>query len=240
MTLSGHAAGIVQNALLLDDLRAHAHALDLLTQRLQRTQEDERSRLSADIHDEPLQTAMQLQRQLAAAGGNVGSAAHLALSQTVIDQLRAVCRRIRPAALEDLGLLAALDTLTQDQSTRSGVPIRLVVDATFDDTMLSPASETVLYRAAQEAITNSVRHARPRSITVHVRQYDTCVELSVEDDGIGFEAPSSFDQLVEQGHFGLAGLEQRVRREGGGLEVTSQPSHGTMMRVTLPLEEETL
>jgi two-component system sensor histidine kinase ComP len=237
-TISGQIAAVVQNARLLADLRSKVRELDTLTQRLQRSQEEERARLSADIHDEPLQTALHLQRQLAVSAQQDSiTSEHIELSQLVINQLRAVCTTMRPAALDDLGLLAALDVLVQEQSTRSGVPIQLDTDAEMADRVLPPATEVVLYRAAQEALTNSLRHAQPRSIHIHLRQQSDAVQLVVEDDGQGFVVPDRFDELVQEGHLGLAGLYERLRQIGGYLDVTSTPGRGTVVQVDVPLEE---
>ena len=98
-TLSGQLAAIVQNGQLADDLRMKVRALDALNERLQRTQEEERARLAADLHDEPLQTALHLQRRLVAANGHNGNgtaADYVALSQVLTEQLRSICTTMRP------------------------------------------------------------------------------------------------------------------------------------------------
>jgi len=173
-TLSGHLAAIVRNIQLVADLRAtiadlHAQrrAVELLNARLERTREEERARLAADLHDEPLQTALDIQRRLAAAHAQFPAAAvYGARLRTLIDQLRALCIRMRPAALDQLGLHAALDMLAMDVSERGDVLIGLSPSTELDGAILSPAAELVLYRAAQEALTNSVRHGRAREITI--------------------------------------------------------------------------
>jgi len=236
-TLSGHVAGIVQNAQLVAALQIQVHELDVLNDRLQHAQEAERTRLSADIHDEPLQTAMSLQRQLASVPGDGRALAPLiALNQLLITQLRSVCIQMRPAALDDLGLFAALDQLIQEQSERAKLPIRLEVDPALIDYELSSSHTTVLYRAAQEALTNSLRHARPRSIDVCVHQHGHAVQLRVTDDGAGFIVPPHFKQLVAEGHLGLTGLRERAHHSGGSLHVTSTPGQGTTVEVELPLQ----
>jgi signal transduction histidine kinase len=236
-TLSGHVAGIVQNAQLVTALQIQVHELDALNDRLQHAQEAERARLSADIHDEPLQTAISLQLQLASVPGDGRALAPLiALNQLLIKQLCSVCIQMRPAALDDLGLFAALDQLIQEQSERAKLPIRLEIDPMLIDYELSPTHTTVLYRAAQEALTNSLRHARPRSIVVCLLQHEHAVQLRVTDDGCGFAVPPRFKQLVAEGHLGLTGLRERVHHNGGSLQVTSSPGQGTTVEVEFPLQ----
>jgi len=242
-TLSGHLAAIVRNAQLVDDLRAKVRALeaqratlDTLNERLQGAREEERTSLAADIHDEPLQTALHLQRQLAVvAERDPALRPYVALGQTVVDQLRAVCTAMRPAALDDLGLAAALDMLAIEQSERGDVPIRLETDAALSDEMLAPEAAVVLYRAAQEAITNCLRHARPRTIWMSLVCYGDTVRLRVADDGVGFAVPDNWAPLAAEGHLGLAGLRARARQAGGQVTVSSDPDRGTVVQVELPL-----
>lgn len=242
-TLSGHLAAIVRNAQLVDDLRAKVRALeaqratlDTLNERLQGAREEERTSLAADIHDEPLQTALHLQRQLAVvAERDPVLRPYVALGQIVVDQLRAVCTAMRPAALDDLGLAAALDMLALEQSERGGVPIRLETDAALSDAMLAPEAAVVLYRAAQEAITNCLRHARPRTIWMSLMCYGDTVRLRVADDGVGFAVPDNWAPLAAEGHLGLAGLRARARQAGGQVTVSSERGRGTVVQVELPL-----
>ncbi len=132
-TLSGHLAAIVRNIQLvadlratIADLRAQRRAVEALNGRLERTREEERARLAADLHDEPLQTALDIQRRLAAAQAQLpAAAAYGARLQTLIDQLRALCVRMRPAALDQLGLHAALDLLAMDVGERSDILVGL-------------------------------------------------------------------------------------------------------------------
>lgn len=241
-TLSGHLAAIVHNVSLTDDLHEkidmleqQRSMLDTLNVRLQNAHEEERMRLVADIHDEPLQTALHLQRQLANEGErDPRLMQHAALSQVVIDQLRSVCTAMRPSILDDLGLQAALDLLTFELGERAGAPIALNADTA--DLTLAPAAELVLYRAAQEALNNCLRHAHARTIEVTLERGDDMVELRVTDDGDGFTVPDTLSPLVTEGHLGLAGLQERVQQAGGSLKVSSSIGEGTVVCVCLPLE----
>ncbi len=238
-TLGGHLAAVVRNEQLVADLcgqvgvlRAQKAALDALNERLHRAQEEERARIAADIHDEPLQTAQHLQRQLTADGRrDAPTGCHVALADTLIAQLRAVCAKVRPAALDELGLAAALETLTLDLGTHVGVQIVLDADPELTELAIAPDVELVLYRAAQEAVNNVLRHARPHHLRVTLQRHGDTVRLRVADDGVGFVAPAHLDGLVAAGHVGLAGLRQRVQRAGGHVSIETAPAQGTVVQV---------
>jgi len=244
-TLSGRLAALVRNAHLVGALRAQVGlleaqkaTLDMLNERLQRAHEEERIHLVADIHDESLQTAIHLRRQLAADERTV-TAQHLALSQALVNQLHALCTAVRPPALDELGLAGAIEVLALDLTERAGpdadVSIRLDIDARFAGAPLPSGADIVLYRAAQEGLNNSLRHARPRVIDLTLRRHADVVRLSVVDDGMGFAAPTQMDDLTAAGHLGLVGLQHRVQRIGGRLRVTSTPGQGTVVQVELPV-----
>ncbi len=240
-TLSGHLAALLRNAQLADDLRLKVRTLDALNDRLELAHEEERVRLAADLHDEPLQTALYLDRQLHSMNGRLsGDNAPSSLSRALADQLRAICTGMRPAALDDLGLYAALDMLVADRRLRGGIPIALDADTQLMPGAISPAIELMLYRAAQEALNNALRHAGSRSIRVSLSVCRDWVQLEVMDDGIGFAVPDRLDRLALDGHLGLAGLQQRVERAGGRLIVISAPDQGTAVRVEAPLEKAQL
>lgn len=240
-TLSGQLAALVRNGQLVDELRgqvdllqAQKATLDTLNERLQHAQEEERARLAADLHDEALQTALHLRRRLIADGrGRETTDGHVAVAEAVIDQLRLVCTTVRPPALDELGLAAALETLALDLGTDLTVPILFDADPALADLALAPAVELVLYRAAQEALNNALRHARPSMIRMSLRCEDGAIQLFVCDDGDGFVASERLDKLAAKGHLGLFGLQRRVGHAGGRLSVTSEPGQGTVVRVAI-------
>lgn len=241
-TLSGHLAAIVHNAQLTGDLRQKVSllaeqgaALNALNERLQRAHEEERARLAADLHDEPLQTALSLQRHLAdLTARHVVSEAPSDLAHALVTQLRAICLSMRPTALDDLGLLAALDQLAREQGNRAQVPVVLDADPAIAELDLSPATELALYRAAQEAISNCLRHAQAGRVLVTLRRDADGVCLSIRDDGIGFDPPARCHDLVAAGHLGLAGLHERIQHAGGRVLITSAPRQGTSVQIHLP------
>jgi signal transduction histidine kinase len=236
-TLSVQIAALIRNTQLVEDLRMKVNTLDALNERLLHVHEDERAKMAADIHDEPLQTAIHLQRLLATtANRDAQIRPIIPLSQTLIDQLRNVCMAMRPVALDDLGLIAALDALAQEQSDRLGVPIFLDIDVAMTDLVLTSTIELVLYRAAQEAVNNSLRHAHPQTVHITFWQQDGFVQLLITDDGQGFSVPVHLDSLVIQGHLGLVGMQERIQHSGGKLDITSTPGLGTSVHLAIPLK----
>lgn len=210
--------------------------LSTLTERLQRAHEEERAKLAADLHDEPLQTAYHLQgRLIADTPGLAATTSHIRLAQALINQLHGICTAVRPAALDELGLAAAIEELALDRAAQADVRIRLDLGADIAGSDLPPGADLVLYRAAQETLMNSLRHARPRTIDISLQRHPCTVRLRVRDDGIGFVVPEHMDDLSAAGHLGLMGLHYRVQRAGGHMTVVSMPGVGTTIQVELPL-----
>ena len=157
----------------------------------------------------------------------------------LLGDLRQVCVELRPPMLDTLGLGAALRALAGDWSAQSGVEMRLDLppDATLRPEPVEglrslPGEVSVnLYRVVQEALTNIARHAEARQVTIQLAWEDSRLILTVHDDGLGFVVPAAFQGLAAQGHFGLAGMQERVELIGGALTVESAPGRGTTVRV---------
>ncbi len=201
-------------------------------------EEDQRRRLSRELHDEPLQLFLHLARRLEGIGGipglpgtvvgSLGEARSQALGAAT--RLRTLARDLRPPALDELGLAAALSGLLSD------VEDEAVIDATFKvtgpETRLAPEIELGVFRIIQEAVRNTLRHAEASRLLVTVGFQTDELALSVSDDGRGFVP----DGLGEQasGHLGLLGMHERMRLLGGRLEVRSAPGKGTVVQATVP------
>ena len=134
-------------------------------------------------------------------------------------------------------LAAALDLLALELGNRAEVPVLLEIEAELAAATLPRAVDLVLYRAAQEALNNCLRHGHPTIVRVELRREAHLLYLSVADDGRGFVVPPHLDRPAMAGHLGLAGLSTRVQRAGGRLLITSTPGTGTLVQVELPLEE---
>jgi signal transduction histidine kinase len=147
-----------------------------------------------------------------------------------IENLRAIITELRPAALDELGLVPAIEALVGRLSAIEGLEIACAVELPGTARRLSPELETTVYRIVQEALTNVVKHARADHARVSVRAADGQLEIEVSDDGAGF------DPAVATSGFGVAGMRERVGLSGGRLSVTPSDT-GTRVRAELPLSE---
>jgi signal transduction histidine kinase len=180
--------------------------------------EAERARLAADIHDEALQELTLLVRRLETAGDTEGAE----LGRTVADRLRAICGDLRLPILDDLGVGPALDWLVLRIERLAGGEVRL---ERTDGTRPPPDVELAIFRVAQEALANAVKHGSP-PIVVRYRATDSGVSLSIDDAGPGIAANAG--TAAEQGgHFGLLNMQQRAEAIGAILDIRRWPSGGT-------------
>ncbi|MBM7845178.1 sensor histidine kinase [Herpetosiphon giganteus] len=239
LAYGGQIALLIRNSQLKLELKTQAKTLEDLYEQMQTAQEAERRWLASELHDESLQTAIHLHRQLAinAHQNSVVRQCHL-LSHTLIDQLRRVCMAMRPLMLDDLGLIAALDTLAQEQSDRLGIAISLEFNASIDELAIDPHLELVLYRTAQEAINNSIHHGRASHIKINLDLCAGHVQLVLHDNGRGFDVPQNLKALMAHGHLGLIGIKERIEHVGGKLQITSSLETGTTIHATIPLALE--
>lgn len=202
-------------------------------------QEDERKRLSRELHDDTLQALIALDQQRQMAQRMLGRdpakvAEHLQQLRDMLDQtiknLRRLLQNVRPTYIENLGLTPALEALTtqSDQSNQSD--IRLDVEGT--PRRLPANQELALYRIAQEAVTNALRHAHATRIEVKLR-FDKNIVLTVQDDGCGFAVPERPGTLAHSGHYGLMGMVERAEQMQAQFRIHSQPGKGTLIEVCL-------
>jgi two-component system, NarL family, sensor histidine kinase UhpB len=197
-----------------------------------RAQEEERRRLARDLHDEVNQalTAILLRLEALAQETPPERAPEVVelkrLVNQAMDELLNLARQLRPSALDDHGLVAALETQMKRFSARTGIEARL--DTAGDPDELADVIQTAIYRIAQEALTNVTRHAGATVVELVVAQTNGDVELRVSDDGRGF------DPAVRGGGLGLIGMAERARLVGGELDVRSAPGGGTTITLRVP------
>jgi signal transduction histidine kinase len=237
-TLARQAEVALGNVLLVEILRRQLDEIRAIQRQLLRSREEERARLARDLHDRPIQAlvGLNLQLGLLLAGGDNPSLAEAlkdmrAEVRQLLGDLRQVCVELRPPMLDALGLGAALRALAGDWSAQSGVEMRLELPP---DATLRPLPDEVavnLYRVVQEALSNVIRHAEARQVTIQLAWEDSRLILTVHDDGRGFVVPTAFQGLAAQGHFGLVSMQERVELVGGVLTVESAPGWGTTVRV---------
>jgi len=194
-------------------------------------QELERKRLARELHDETGQALTSILLGLKTLENQMGEEP-LALIRNLVggalDNVRRLTTELRPPALDDFGLQAALERLTGMVAERSGLEIHLNV-ASRADTVL-PETQTAIYRIVQEALTNIVKHASARSVSVVVAVAEGAVRTVVEDDGSGFDVDK-----IRQGALGLVGMRERVALLGGRFDIQSAPGFGTTLVAELPV-----
>lgn len=236
--IGAQLAEIVANAWLRIKLDEKELARQLLLEYLVNAQEEERSRLARELHDGAGQMLTSLLVRIKALEKKgdpeairAGLSAMLDVAAQTLEQVRDLSYRLRPASLEEFGLAVTIETLVHDMTQESG--LRGACNTTIDDRVLPPELQVTLYRIAQEALTNVVRHARAAHVNVALAASDGGVHLCIEDDGCGF----SPYQLAQSGrrHMGLISMQERAEIVGGTLSVTSAPSQGTRVEVFAPL-----
>jgi signal transduction histidine kinase len=152
------------------------------------------------------------------------------LAEQTVENLRRIIRALRPIYLEDLGLVTALEMLARETKT-------LQVDfyRTGQEQRLQRDVELALYRIAQEALSNAVRHSKASRATLTINFSGQEIKLEISDNGIGFVVPKSPTDFAPSGHFGLLGMRERSELIGGRFEVQSEAGTGTRVTVRIPV-----
>ncbi|MBA4420704.1 MAG: hypothetical protein C0391_06125 [Anaerolinea sp.] len=213
---------------MADNLRKARLSLEGYIGSITRGVEDERLRIAREVHDEPLQSLIALKHRMQS-GQEVDPAENKTTVQEVIDDLRMLVRGLRPVILDDLGLAAALETLTRQAEQESGLQVKFIADG--DEFRMAPEVELAFFRIAQEAVTNIQKHAHARQVGIHLDFQVDGVRMEITDDGTGFAVPERLDQMAMDGHYGLVGMMERAKAMGGGIEFHSTPGGGTRVTV---------
>jgi two-component system, NarL family, sensor histidine kinase UhpB len=198
-----------------------------------RGQEEERRRVARDLHDEVNQALTGILLRLEALAQDVppdqrAQVAELKqLTGQAMDELLRLARQLRPTALDDHGLAPAIEAQVRGFAERTGVEAHVAVSG--DPNGLDEETQTVVYRVAQEALSNAAQHARPGRIDVELNTGADGVELRVRDDGEGFDPLAT-----RAGGLGLDGMAERARLAGGVLDLRSKRGAGTELTLRLP------
>lgn len=217
---------------MLENLQGYGQQLRETAARALRAEEEERKRISRELHDDTAQTLAALLVRLRLLRGQQDPERREAMLDQLrteigdaLERVRRFAQGLRPPALEELGLIPALESHLRMVEEGSAVEIRF--EATLPDRQLGPAAELALYRIAQEAVSNAVRHAGARTVTVRLRPLAEGVGLEVLDDGRGFD----LRQVREAGGgLGLFGMEERALYVGGAVEIDAAPGRGTRVQ----------
>jgi signal transduction histidine kinase len=220
-------------------LASRTAELEWLSTKMLANHEEERRRISLELHDETAQlfSAVKLRLGVLRERADPSLAQELERAAELIDEgihsIRSVVNDLRPSLLDDLGLLPALRSLAAAFEQRTGV----AVDVALPDGLptLGREADLGLFRALQESLSNVAQHAEARRVEVRMGVgADGRVTLEVRDDGRGYPGTMDFERLERDGHLGLAGMRERIGSLGGVVEVQGAPGGGMRVRVTLP------
>jgi signal transduction histidine kinase len=238
---AGHAAIALQNADLFSKVQVQQDRLRKLSNRVVAAQEDERRRISRELHDEMGQalTAIKLNLQmlLAAPPQDEMSLVErlnelVALSNDSLQEVRRLAMDLRPTLLDDLGLVPTLNWYQTQFQKRCKT--RLTLSVVPNLPRLSAETETALYRVAQEALTNISRHAQAGYAEISLSKDNEAIRFSIIDDGIGFVLEP--DNRIDIPGVGLTSMLERIEALNGQLEISSSPGEGTCIFISIPNE----
>jgi PAS domain S-box-containing protein len=208
-----------------------------------RAQEEERKRISRELHDDTAQALFAISRQMDNfIRDNVGlSQQQRAVLHDIRQRLgvslqgiRRFSQDLRPSIIDDLGLLPAVKWLVKQKSEESGIDIALKISG--KEQRLMPEMELILFRIVQEALNNMTKHAQATQADVQIEFANSHVIASIHDNGKGFELPETVGDLSHAGKLGLVGMQERVSLINGSLIIKSEKEHGTLVTVSVPIK----
>lgn len=241
----GRYAGVaLQNARLYEEVRRKEQLHKRLMAKVMTAEDEERRRIARELHDEAAQTLTALLLSLDALAESIPEGEQRArerldrsrqLANAALWETRRLMLDLRPAALDDLGLVPAIRAYAE---RRLGDAVTLSIDAgPLVERRLPADLELTVFRIVQEAVNNCARHASARRVIIRLEQDGEDVTGSVCDDGQGFDFEAVLQRRDDQAPLGLLGMEERALLAGGMLEVESAPGRGTEVRFSLPLKE---
>jgi signal transduction histidine kinase len=231
----------IERARMTDALREREQRIAELSGHLLRAQEEERKRISRELHDETGQALMVIRLYLGMMeSGNTTKSVRGKIRETVdvvdrtIEGIRRIIGKLSPLVLQELGLVAAIRKEAKDFARNTGVKARVLIAENVG--RLASGTEQAIYRVVQEALHNVAKHAQAKNVTVQLERADELVQVVVEDDGVGIQSRSSNSR---DHSFGLAGIKERVAMLGGTSRVISTKGNGTRLEISVPAGEET-
>ena len=227
---------------MVSQLESYRNGLQEYVASVTDTQEEERKRIARDLHDGTVQTLIAVGQRIELARDTLAEYP-LEQSRVQLNELRTMVtdaiasirqfsRDLRPLALEDLGLIPALNVLISRLAQEEGISTDLVIEG--EAVGLSPDLETAIYRLLQEALNNIRKHAQAGQVLVTIRFLPRQTIVEVQDDGLGFSVPATTTDLARNGSFGLLGMEERAHLFGGDISIQSAIGQGSIIRVILP------
>jgi signal transduction histidine kinase len=218
--------------------------LRYLTRQIIMTQEDERKEISRELHDEVVQTLVGINVELSAlsSGASLGLSslkAKIAQAQKLVedsvDSVHRFARDLRPAVLDDLGLIPALHAYSKGLAERKKIKIRLTAFSGVE--ALENAKRTVLFRVAQEALTNVARHSQATRVKMNISEIAGVIRMDISDNGKSFHVGNTMSTKSPK-RLGLVGMKERLEMVGGSLRIDSKLGKGTTVRAEIPFTPE--
>ncbi len=236
--IAERSAMAIEKARFNDTLREREARIAELSAYLLRAQEEERKRISRELHDATGQQLMVIRLYLGMLDGKAGdiTEARKKITETVavvdqtIDGIRRIIAKLSPLVLEELGLIAAIRKEAKDFTKRTGVRTRVAVSENVG--RLSNQTETAVYRVIQEALHNVAKHAKAKNVTLQMARENDAISLVIQDDGVGITAGP-----VVGRNFGLSGMQERISMLGGTAKLASSKNKGTRIEVKVPVTQ---
>lgn len=227
---------------LITQLETSNQQLRVLSERAINAQEDERKRIARSLHDDTGQSLStliinleRLENHLPADPGELVDRLRSTrqMAAESLECLRSIIYDLRPAILDDLGLLPAIRWYARTNLEGAGIQVELI----FPDELpfLSQPLTTTLFRISQEGVNNIIRHSHAKNACISLGVQENEVYLQIKDDGHGFEPNVLRNEAIEMQHWGLIGIQERVELVGGKMSISSDPAHGTILLVKVPL-----
>ena len=236
--IADRSALAIDRAAMNDALREREMRIAELSGHLLRAQEEERKRISRELHDETGQALMVIRLYLGMLEKSVGTrAARGKIHETLdvvdrtIEGIRRIIGKLSPLVLQELGMIAAIRKEAKDLAKSTGVKARVSVGDEVG--RLVPEIEMAIYRVVQEALHNVAKHAQAKTVSVQMVREDGVVRLAIEDDGVGINPT----QNPQRQSFGLAGMRERISTLGGTMRVTSRKNQGTRIAISVPIPQ---
>jgi signal transduction histidine kinase len=236
--------GKEQYQTLFKESQVMQRKLRQLTRQIISAQEEERKEISRELHDEVVQTLVGINVQLSALGKGVsaglnGFKARIARTRQLVEksvnEVHRFARELRPAVLDDLGLIPALLAYSKTLAARKKIKIQLTAFAGVE--ALASPKRTVLFRVAQEALNNVIRHAQATRVGIVITKIPGAVRMEIGDNGKSFHVEEIFHNRKHK-RLGLVGMRERIEMVGGILTIESAPGVGTTVRAEIPFNPE--
>lgn len=248
-TVAEDADGVPEQRVVMSDVTQHKQveaALRVsvqqshwLSRRVLEAQETERRRIAMELHDElgqaltAIKINLQVGERFRGQTPSELSTENIRIVDEALEQMRRLAYGLRPSMLDDLGLASALRWIAEQTAQRSGLAIRFEPDVAGQ--RLPPEIEIAVFRIAQEALTNIVRHAQARNVLMSLSQERDALVLGVQDDGHGFDRVAMRARAAAGGSLGMLGMEERAALIGAVLQIESAPGQGSRLHLRCPL-----